>query len=151
MSGIHSALDLPAKTGPVIVVGFDGGRSAARAAAFAIGVAARQHSTLLFVQVWEHHASHALLPLILPLDQGLLTETQTALSATITDLVGQQDVRWQLRQRIGNPRYELSRIAQDIQADAVIVGASGRAWPRLGSSLGSKLVRAGRCPVTVVP
>jgi len=51
----------------------------------------------------------------------------------------------------GDPFSELRRIADEIRADAVVVGASTHAGHRLVGSLAVRLVRAGRWPVTVVP
>ena len=51
----------------------------------------------------------------------------------------------------GDPFTELCRIAEEIRADAVVVGASARAAHRLVGSLAVRLVKAGRWPVTVVP
>ena len=51
----------------------------------------------------------------------------------------------------GDPFTELCRIAEEIRANAVVVGASARAAHRLVGSLAVRLVKAGRWPVTVVP
>ena len=51
----------------------------------------------------------------------------------------------------GDPFTELRRIADEIRADAVVVGASAHAGHRLVGSLAVRLVRAARWPVTVVP
>ena len=51
----------------------------------------------------------------------------------------------------GNPFTEIVRLAGEIQADAVIVGASTKAGHRFVGSLAVHLVRASRWPVTVVP
>ena len=51
----------------------------------------------------------------------------------------------------GDPFTELSRIATELRADAVVVGTSTQAGHRLVGSLAVRLVRAGRWPVTVVP
>jgi nucleotide-binding universal stress UspA family protein len=51
----------------------------------------------------------------------------------------------------GDPLAELRRIADEIQADAIVVGASTQTGHRLVGSLAVRLVRAGRWPVTVVP
>jgi nucleotide-binding universal stress UspA family protein len=51
----------------------------------------------------------------------------------------------------GDPFAELSRIATELRADAVVVGTSTHAGHRLVGSLAVRLVRAGRWPVTVVP
>ena len=51
----------------------------------------------------------------------------------------------------GDAYTEIRRIADEIRADAVVVGASAKAGHRLIGSLAVRLVRAGRWPVTVVP
>lgn len=51
----------------------------------------------------------------------------------------------------GDPFTELRRIADEIRAGAVVVGASAHAGHRLVGSLAVRLVKAARWPVTVVP
>ena len=51
----------------------------------------------------------------------------------------------------GEPFTELRRIADEIRAGAVVVGASAHAGHRLVGSLAVRLVKAARWPVTVVP
>jgi nucleotide-binding universal stress UspA family protein len=51
----------------------------------------------------------------------------------------------------GDPFTELCRIAEEIRADAVVVGASVHAAHRLVGSLAVRLVKAGKWPVIVVP
>jgi len=51
----------------------------------------------------------------------------------------------------GDPYHELRRVADEVRADAVIVGASAKAGHRWVGSLAVRLVKAGRWPVTVVP
>jgi len=49
------------------------------------------------------------------------------------------------------PTAQFSRICVAVLADAVVVGASSSTGRRLVGSIGVRLVRAGRWPVTVVP
>jgi nucleotide-binding universal stress UspA family protein len=51
----------------------------------------------------------------------------------------------------GDPYSEISRVADETRADAIVVGASTKAGHRLIGSLAVRLVRAGKWPVTVVP
>ena len=51
----------------------------------------------------------------------------------------------------GDPFREITRIAMETRADAIVVGASLKAGHRLMGSLAVRLVRAGKWPVTVVP
>jgi nucleotide-binding universal stress UspA family protein len=60
-------------------------------------------------------------------------------------------VRYDFRSERGDAYNELARIADEVKADAVVVGASAQAGHRLIGSVAVRLVRAGRWPVTVVP
>lgn len=51
----------------------------------------------------------------------------------------------------GDPFTELRRVAHEVRADALVVGASEKAGHRLAGSLAGRLVKAARWPVTVVP
>ena len=51
----------------------------------------------------------------------------------------------------GDPFTEIRRIADEVRADAIVVGASAQAGHRFVGSLAVRLVRAGKWPVTVVP
>ena len=51
----------------------------------------------------------------------------------------------------GDPFTEIGRIAGEVRADAIVVGASAHAGHRFVGSLAVRLVRAGKWPVTVVP
>ena len=57
----------------------------------------------------------------------------------------------EFRSACGDPLAELTRIAEETRADAVVVGASEHLGHRIVGSLASRLVRAGKWPVTVVP
>ena len=51
----------------------------------------------------------------------------------------------------GEPFTQLCRLATQLRADLVVVGAPARVGHRLLGSLGNRLVRSGRWPVVVVP
>jgi nucleotide-binding universal stress UspA family protein len=51
----------------------------------------------------------------------------------------------------GDPYIEIVRAADDMRADAVVVGASMKAGHRFIGSLAGRLIKAGKWPVTVVP
>jgi nucleotide-binding universal stress UspA family protein len=57
----------------------------------------------------------------------------------------------EFRSMVGDPWTELTRVANETRADAVVVGASEHAGHRIVGSLATRLVRAGKWPVTVVP
>jgi nucleotide-binding universal stress UspA family protein len=58
---------------------------------------------------------------------------------------------FEFRAVMGDPWTELNRAAKERRADAVVVGASEHAGHRIVGSLATRLVRAGKWPVTVVP
>ena len=64
---------------------------------------------------------------------------------------GETGIAAEFRSVCGDPLAELTRIAVETQADAVVVGASEHVGHRIVGSLASRLVRAGKWPVTVVP
>ncbi|NUR68190.1 MAG: universal stress protein, partial [Streptomyces sp.] len=51
----------------------------------------------------------------------------------------------------GDPYGGLVKAADELKADAVVVGASEQAGHRIVGSVAVRLVKAGRWPVTVVP
>jgi nucleotide-binding universal stress UspA family protein len=53
--------------------------------------------------------------------------------------------------RRGDPFTGLAQAADELKADAVVVGSSEKAGHRLIGSVAVRLVKAGRWPVTVVP
>ena len=61
------------------------------------------------------------------------------------------DVRWEFHTFRGDPYNGLVTAADELKADAVVVGASEQAGHRIIGSVAVRLVKAGRWPVTVVP
>ncbi|MFI5890067.1 universal stress protein [Actinoplanes sp. NPDC051513] len=134
-----------------IVVGIDGSDSSLHAAAYAAGLARRQGSRLVVVYV-RKLASPAL-PLagavvaVIDAQDQIERELRTAVEQRVSLLA--LDV--ELVVRTGEPYAELIEVAEQVHADAVIVGRSTKLLHRVMGSLAVKLVRAGRWPVTVVP
>jgi nucleotide-binding universal stress UspA family protein len=142
--------------GPMVVLtAIDGSRTSMRAAAYAAGLARRQGSRLVVVYVAGGGGIGGL--------AGLAPGSAAALA------VSSREYGEQLRQQAlktaevmdmppfdfmivdGDPYSEITRIAQEVRADTVVIGASESAGHRLVGSLAIRLVKAGRWPVTVVP
>ena len=137
-----------------ILVGVDDSTTSLRAAFYAAGLARRQGARVTVVFV----APLASLGAATPGGAGLVTAQREALRQLAEDLrrrseVGARDLGIPITfiAAEGDPYTEIRRIADEIRADAVVVGASAHAGHRLIGSLAIRLVRAGRWPVTVVP
>lgn len=138
----------------VILVGVDDTVTAARAAWYAAGQARRQRARMIAVFVMPG-------PMV-------LAPNPAAVSVVAAEAQAHEEVAADLRARAeevgrelgisltfisvhGDPYTEIKRIANEVRADAIVVGASAKAGHRLIGSLAVRLVRAGKWPVTVVP
>ncbi|MFI1395752.1 universal stress protein [Streptomyces sp. NPDC020681] len=136
----------------VIVVGLDGSESSLRAASYAGGLARRQHALLAIVYVQPVMAAGAAMGAPVAettgeIAEGLVEEIRTAAER----VKGIWDVRWEFHTFHGDPFSGLVSAADQLKADAVVVGASESAGHRFVGSVAVRLVKAGRWPVTVVP
>ena len=57
----------------------------------------------------------------------------------------------EFRTAYGNPYGELLKLAEEVRAEHVVLGASEALGHRVVGSLGARMIKAGRWPVTVVP
>lgn len=136
----------------VIVVGVDGSDSSWRAASYAAGLARRQRALLAVVYVQPVLAAGAAFgaPVAETTDEiaeGLIKEIRDATER----LKGIFEVRWEFHTFRSDAFNGLVKAADELKADAVVVGASEQAGHRIIGSVAIRLVKAGRWPVTVVP
>lgn len=136
----------------VIVVGVDGSPTSMRAAAYAAGLARRQSSRLVVTYVAAPSVWAAMSPAPLGAAmQELVVELTGEIRAAIKASAGELGVPVTFVVRAGDPFDGLKRTATETRADMVVVGVSASAGHRILGSVATRLVRAGRWPVTVVP
>jgi nucleotide-binding universal stress UspA family protein len=138
----------------VILVGVDDSTTSIRAGWYAAGLARRQGARIVAVFV---------LPLASfgtagPSGASLTVAREEAFRKSVEDMQQRADaisaelgISTTLLAARGDPYTEIVRIADEVRADAIVVGASKHAGHRFVGSLAVRLVRAGKWPVTVVP
>ncbi|MFK0158428.1 universal stress protein [Streptomyces sp. NPDC090499] len=136
----------------VIVVGMDGSDSSWRATSYAAGLARRQHALLAVVYVQPVLAAGAALgaPVAETTDE-IAEELVAQIRDAAERLRGIFEVRWEFHTFRGDAFNGMVKAADELKADAVVVGASEQAGHRFIGSVAIRLVKAGRWPVTVVP
>ncbi|WP_420121372.1 universal stress protein [Nakamurella sp.] len=135
----------------VIVVAVDGSTTSLRAAAYAAGLARRQAAELVAVVVIAGSSLVGLAPAAMPAFDQAERQVADELRAQFVEATARAGVRARFIETTGDPFTEISRICEKVLADAVVVGASTSAGHRIVGSVGVRLVRAGKWPVTVVP
>ncbi|GGO11059.1 universal stress protein A [Microbispora rosea subsp. aerata] len=137
----------------VILVGIDGSETSLRATAYAWGLARRQGSHVVLVYV----ANPGAISTMMPTATASVIEAEEEIAADIRAQIehfaqtAHSRVDYTFRTEYGDAAGALAKIADEIRADAVVVGASTQAGHRFIGSVALRLVRAGRWPVTVVP
>jgi nucleotide-binding universal stress UspA family protein len=135
----------------VIVLGFDGSPPSLRAGAYAAGLARRQGARLVVVHVASTPVLSLLGPTVPWPEEDAFADVADELGRQVRDGARYAGVEAEFLAARGDPFVELCRIATELRADAVVVGASASAGHRIMGSLAVRLVRSGRWPVTVVP
>jgi nucleotide-binding universal stress UspA family protein len=137
----------------VILVGVDDSVTASRAGWYAAGLARRQRARLVAVFV-SPLASFGAGPtgasLALARDQAFRDSAED-MERRALEIGVELGISITFVAARGDPFTEIKRIADEVRADAIVVGASAHAGHRFVGSLAVRLVRAGKWPVTVVP
>jgi nucleotide-binding universal stress UspA family protein len=135
----------------LILVGVDGSRTSLRAAAYAGGLSRRQGCRLLAVYVSHVSAAAEMAPGAAAAMNETNQEIADELEQLIRGRAAEAGLTVEFRIAHGDPFMQLTKIAEETRADAVVVGTSEHAGHRIVGSLATRLVRAGKWPVIVVP
>jgi nucleotide-binding universal stress UspA family protein len=150
----HGEFELGTDGPSVILVGVDDSVTALRAAAYTAGLARRQGARIVVLYV----APMTGMALATSAGAGVLaaeTEAHDEIAKELADraeaMARELGISVTFMTAHGDPYHEITRVAMETRADAIVVGASLKAGHRLMGSLAVRLVRAGKWPVTVVP
>lgn len=136
----------------MILAGIDGSDSSWRATAYAAGLARRQNALLTLVYVQPYLPGGATLGVpVSEVETGIAAQLVAEIRASVERLRGAFHVRWEFHTFRGDPFGGLVAAADQLKADAVVVGASERSGHRLVGSVAVRLMKTGKWPVTVVP
>jgi nucleotide-binding universal stress UspA family protein len=149
-------LFLPVQPRPVtlvhpVIAGYDGSGSARNALAYAAGLARRLERPLLIVYVTSPGVYCE--PLTgqvvgLPRDSDAL---ERWLLSELDQVADPSELEVHVRTRRGSPARELSAMAAEFSADALVIGAPRHFWHHIAGSVPGWLARHASCPVIVVP
>jgi nucleotide-binding universal stress UspA family protein len=134
-----------------ILVAVDGSETSLRAAAYAAGMARRQHGKLVCLYVRTVPGLAAMAPGGAAAVDETHDEVAQEIRAAVQENAARLGVDARFLVREGNPYTAITEVASELHADAVMVGASMQPGHRIVGSLASHLVRAAHWPVTVVP
>jgi nucleotide-binding universal stress UspA family protein len=134
-----------------ILVGIDLSQTSIRAAAYAAGLARRQGSRLVAVYVAPLHPSSvgSFVPMANPFE--VASQVETEIRRLMDESAHRIGIEVELHTAFGDPVVALCRVADQVQAELVVVGASQSAGHRYVGSIGTRLMRRARWPVLVVP
>jgi nucleotide-binding universal stress UspA family protein len=150
----HGEFELGTDGPSVILVGVDDSVTALRAASYTAGLARRQGArvVVLYVAPMSGMAlASSAGPSVLAAENEVHDQIAKELAERAEATGRELGIPVTFMTARGDPFHEITRVAMETRADAIVVGASLKAGHRLMGSLAVRLVRAGKWPVTVVP
>ncbi|HEX3816406.1 MAG TPA: universal stress protein [Mycobacteriales bacterium] len=135
----------------VIVVGYDATEPADHALAYATGLARRQGATLVVAFATPSYVIAAMGATVDACLAGVSDSIQQDIQHQVQRHMRDTGVAWRFVAGNGDPVRLLESVAEESQADAVIVGHSQHREHRFVGSVAIRLVRSAKWPTIVVP
>jgi nucleotide-binding universal stress UspA family protein len=135
----------------LILAAVDGTDTSLHAAAYAVGLARRGGSRLVFLFVRGVGAAGLTSPMAIASLREGEDETFRELKQIATERAAALGVPATIVDQVGDPYHEIVGAAREHKADLIVVGASAGLAHKVAGSLGSRLIKARICPVLVVP
>jgi nucleotide-binding universal stress UspA family protein len=142
--GTDGQLDHP------VVAGYDGSPSSRNALAYAAGVSRRLARQLVIVHVTPGVYCEPLTGQVIGAPRAR-AETERWIRAELDEVCDCSGMEVQVIMRHGNPARELAAAADELSADALVIGAPRQRWHQMAGSVTGWLARHAHCPVIVVP
>ena len=133
-----------------VLVGYDGSPSSRNALAYAAGVSLRLSRALVIVHVTPGVYCEPLTGQVIGAPRAR-AETERWVRAELAEVCDCAGVEVKVIMRHGNAARELSTAADELSADALVIGAPRQRWHHVAGSVPGWLARHARCPVIVVP
>lgn len=134
----------------LMVVGFDGSRSAVNAATYACDLAHRLRRRLLFADLWDANILDGLLAGTLPEREELIAALNADVDAQFAEIVAGRDIDWEVCHAVGDPFDELIAVTTEAHADSVILGGRSAMRRPFSRSVAGRLRRLNRWSVVSV-
>ena len=141
------------RDGPsLLVVGYDGSTSSRKALAYAAGMARRERSELVVVEVNPSgpDGTSAVDP-----SAGSRAGRASRAGSLTTEVAFELEEllpgRWWVELCQGDPATELQRLSNDLQSDAIVIGRARGSVRHSVSAIAKSLIRHAHQPVIVVP
>jgi nucleotide-binding universal stress UspA family protein len=135
----------------VILVGVDGSDGSLRAAAYACGLARRQRCHLVVAYAITLGFWWWAIPGGAAVVLRTVDEIEAQLRADFRRAAEEIQIPISFISRRSDPYGCLRAVADEVNADTVVVGSTGQTRRLFGGSVAGRLIRLGRWPITVVP